>query len=739
MDDRRRRATPFRAGAVNGHPPSRRSRRRLKPPILDLLCGAMLALAALVVVTMPLDAAAQTIYAATLGAVALLLYRHAHPAARICMVLISGLMTLRYLYWRFTQSTAPEFGVDMIAMGALLAAEAYTILSLLLNYASVIQPLRRQPMPLPAQRDAWPNVDVFVPTYDEPPEVVRTTLLCMKHLEWPREKLRIWLLDDGRRDEFRAMCKELDVGYIARADNRHAKAGNINHALRHTHGELVAVFDCDFRPASDFLLHTVGWLVHDPKLFLVQAPQSFFVPDPYDRNLGMHGKVPHENEVFYGAIQDGKDCWNATFFCGSAAVLRRAALEEIGGLATDTITEDAHTSLKLHMRGWRSAYVNRRLAAGYSPETVTALITQRVRWAQGTMQMLRREGLWNTRLSIMQNLSYLGGYLYYLNALPRIVLLLAPVGYLLFDIETFDAPTSMVAAYLIPCLLLTQLTAAKLYGRYRHVLWGDVYDTLLAGHLVRPTWTTLLCAKPLRFRVTPKGERLERGYFSHRGGWPCVFLLALAWLGLIAGLVRLTAPGDTGALIVNLAWNCYNLVILTVCVATAWERPQRRREPRVAPPDLSAVMATAEETLRAKVRDGSMTGLRLALEPTARGARAGDALMLRFPAAHPRAVGDVAPSACALPATVVQVRDDVVQVRFAPLTAQQEAWLSWNLYGRPGTWAGATCPPNRYAESAVRLLRTAAAFYAHLARLAWARAARGRIALEAQADAGRVE
>ena len=163
----------------------------------------------------------------------------------------------------------------------------------------------------------------------------------------------------------------------------HAKAGNLNNGLAHSSGELVAVFDADHAPARDFLTETVGYFGENPKLFLVQTPHFFINPDPLERNLRTFDKMPSENEMFYGIIQRGLDKWDASFFCGSAAVLRREALETTNGFSGVSITEDAETALELHSKGWDSVYVDKPLIAGLQPATFASFIGQRTRWAQG--------------------------------------------------------------------------------------------------------------------------------------------------------------------------------------------------------------------------------------------------------------------------------------------------------------------------------------------------------------------
>jgi len=167
------------------------------------------------------------------------------------------------------------------------------------------------------------------------------------------------------------------VHYITRPDNRHAKAGNLNHALQQTDGELVAIFDCDHVPTRAFLKTSVGWFQRDPRCAMLQTPHHFFSPDPFERNLGTLRRIPNEGALFYGLVQDGNDFWNATFFCGSCAIIRRAPLMEIGGIAVETVTEDAHTALKLHRRGYTTAYINEAQAAGLATESLSAHVSQR--------------------------------------------------------------------------------------------------------------------------------------------------------------------------------------------------------------------------------------------------------------------------------------------------------------------------------------------------------------------------
>ena len=304
-------------------------------------------------VVTPLDLRTQFFLAGALIVAALVLGRSQDRLATLSLVLLSVATTGRYLWWRLGTTLSSDWSFDAVLSGILLASELYACAMLLLAYAQSIAGLRRKPVPMPHDLASWPSVDVFIPTYNEPLDVVRATVLAAASLDWPRDRLRVWVLDDGRRPAFRDFAAEAGVGYVTRPDNAHAKAGNLNHALRKTNGDYVAIFDCDHVPVRSFLQITMGWLLRDPKLALVQTPHHFYSLEPFGRNLGTAPRVPGESELFYGVIQPGIDTWNASFFCGSCAVLRRSALEDVGGIAVETVTEDAHTALKMHRRGWR--------------------------------------------------------------------------------------------------------------------------------------------------------------------------------------------------------------------------------------------------------------------------------------------------------------------------------------------------------------------------------------------------
>jgi cellulose synthase (UDP-forming) len=460
----------------------------------------------------------------------------------------------------------------------LLAAEFFAFSTLILGYFQTLRPLKRPPLPLEGNSATWPTVDVLVPTYNEPLHVVRGTVLAAMAMQYPRGKMRVLLLDDGRREEFREFAAQVGVEYVTRDNNAHAKAGNINRALEKTSGEYVAIFDCDHVPAKSFLQMTLGWFQRDHNLALVQTPHHFYSPDPFERNLGQFRRVPNEGELFHRLVQDGNDLWNASFFCGSCAVIRRTALEEIGGIAVETVTEDAHTALRLQRNGWNTAYINTPLAAGLATESLAAHIGQRIRWARGMTQILRVENpLFSSGLTLPQRLCYLNATTHFLFAIPRLIFLMVPLVYLIFGKVNIYGYTWAILAYAFPHLVLSSLTNSRVQGRHRYSFWNEIYEVVLAPYILFPTLLAVINPRLGKFNVTSKGGILRRAYFDRRIALPYLLLLAFNVTGLVKAEQRYVAdPVHRDTIIMNGAWCAYSTMILLVAASVAWERRQLR-------------------------------------------------------------------------------------------------------------------------------------------------------------------
>lgn len=633
--------------------------------------------------TLPLSLMWQVVYAGAVFSISLYLRRYTGTLFTIMMIIFSINASSRYLYWRFTDTLDLNSWIDGIFGIILLMAETYAWLVLMLGYVQTIWPLRRKPEPMPDDLSLWPTVDLFIPTYNESLKVVRPTILAALAIDWPREKLNICILDDGRREEFREFAGSVGISYMTRDNNLHAKAGNINAALAKTDGEFVAIFDCDHIPARSFLQMTMGWFLRDPKMAMIQTPHHFLSPDPFERNLGTFRRVPNEGELFYGLIQDGNDLWNATFFCGSCAVLRRSMLMEVGGVAVETVTEDVHTALKMHRHGYNTAYISVPQAAGLATESLSIHVGQRIRWARGMAQIFRLDNpMFGKGLSFMQRLCYSNAMLHFFYGLPRMVFLLAPLSYLFFEARIIHASAFAIAAYALPHLAHANVTNSRMQGAHRHSFWAELYEATLAWYIFRPTLVALFNPKFGKFNVTSKGGLVEKNFLDWEIGAPYLIMLALNVLGLLIGIVRLfwwnAFEADT--VVMNLLWTVYNLIILGATIAVATETKQVRVNHRVNCNQKAVLKLASGRSVVCRANDYSEGGLGLVMP-------AADMAPLHSEVRISLFMGE---REFVFPARVVVSRDVVVGVEFEGLDLQQQmnlvqctlaradAWLDWS-------------------------------------------------------------
>ncbi|WP_110687564.1 UDP-forming cellulose synthase catalytic subunit [Salinicola aestuarinus] len=565
----------------------RKATSRLTAVITSVVVLVTLAIVTLTVTT-PMSLTHQGMFGLITVVAMLVLLRlraRSKPIA-IFLILLSAAISTRYLYWRATETLVFQSWLEAALGYGLFAAELYAWVILILGYVQNIWPLERKVVPMPADTRTWPSVDVYIPTYNESLQIVQDTVLAAQNLDYPSDKLNIYLLDDGRREAFAAFAAAAGVGYITRSDNQHAKAGNLNHAMTLTQGDLICIFDCDHVATRGFLQMTVGSFIADDNLALVQTPHHFYSPDPFERNLSVGHRMPTEDELFYGLIQKGNDYWNATFFCGSCAVIRRSALEAIGGFAVETVTEDAHTALKLQRLGWNTAFLGVPLAAGLATERLSLHVGQRMRWARGMTQILRLDNpLFGRGLSLMQRLCYLNAILHFQFALPRIVFLTAPLAYLLTGQNIIAASAGMIFVYALPHLAHTLALNSLLQGRYRFSFWAEIYETVLSFHLVKTTLTTLISPNRGKFNVTDKGGLLPEGFFDFRIVRPHLIVAGLLVVAIVWGAVRLVWNEPFGiernVMLLNLFWASFSLLMLLAAIAVARESRQVRASVRV--------------------------------------------------------------------------------------------------------------------------------------------------------------
>ncbi len=462
---------------------------------------------------------------------------------------------------------------------------------------------------------------------------------------------------------------------------------------------FVVIFDCDHIPTRSFLQMSLGWFKRDEKLGILQTPHYFYSPDPFERNLNQFMSIPNEGELFYGVLQDGNDLWNATFFCGSCAAIRRTALDEIGGIAVETVTEDAHTSLRTQMRGWNTAYINFPQAAGLATESLSGHIGQRVRWARGMIQILRVDNpLFAKGLKWPQRLCYFNAMIHFLYAMPRLIFLTAPLVFMLLGCLNIPGFWGAILVYSAPHLFLSNVTNLRIQGKYRYSFWNEVYETVLAPYILWPTIMALINPKLGKFNVTAKGGLIEKGYFDAHIARPYIILILLNVLGLVVAPIRFFYwnPHQGGTLAMNVFWIFFNLVILGTANAVAYEARQRREEVRINVRRSVEVHLPDGRSVFGESIDLSLGGAMLSLEES-----------LSLPQGSEIGVTyAVSGKQVPLPAKVVKVEGTTLRLNYEPLSLEEEENLTLALYSSADSWLSRNerRQPDRPLRSFLRLV-----------------------------------
>jgi cellulose synthase (UDP-forming) len=521
------------------------------------------------------------------------------------LALLAFAWGIGYLTWRVGWSGE---GANPIVFAMLLVTEVYGLYALaMLAWFSWSRPAAKRP-PI-TRRHA---VDVYVCTYDEPVEVVLATLAGCRALTYPHTT---YLLDDGRRPEMEELARLAGARYMTRPDNSHAKAGNINHALPRTEGELVFVLDADHVPMPDALDALVGYF-DDEKMAAVQSPHDFSNHDSVQHY--MVGR--HEQSLFYRVICPGKDRHGAAFWCGSAALIRRPALLSIGGVATETIAEDFHTTIRMQRLGWRSAYHDEVLVQGLAPHDLDGYLLQRDRWARGNLAVftLPESPLRARELRFAQRLSYFSSLFAYLAPPMRLLLLTTLAAVLWTGALPMKLSVVALVALWAPSVALNLMAGSALARGYMRIAETTHFELLTMEIYTRALRCAIWPAKTA-FKVTPKQGVDE-------GGWRAVLklrLVALCAVVLAAGIaVRCvdlfgpalipSLPGIAALIVPLLALVELRRILRTLVLASA--RRQRRLVYRFEGVDAPAHTFAGSRPVLGRAVDASANGLGLVLD-----------------------------------------------------------------------------------------------------------------------------
>ena len=486
-----------------------------------------------------------------------------------------------YLVWRVWDTGR---GAEPVMFWTLYASEVFG-LTMLASFAFLAW---RIPVPRRPSIGWRPTVDVLVCTYDEGLDVLGATLVGCDRITYPHTT---WVLDDGHRDEVRHLAERFGARYLSRPTNEHAKAGNINHALGHTDGELLLILDADHVPQPDILDATVGYF-DDPSVALVQTPHDFGNHDSFQHfETGRH-----DQSMFFEVLMPGKDRHDGAFWCGSAAVILRHALEGIGGIATETVAEDFHTTIRLHGQGWHTRYHDETLVQGLAPHDLASFLLQRDRWARGNLAVLRtRENpVIAPGLTVKQRASYLSSLLAYFVPIQRLAMLAVLVAMLMTGRLPLHATAWQFGVFWLPWMVLN-LVASAMLCRGQASLWDGAYSTHLTSEIF--TRAVLALVHPFRasFRVTPK-DGIDDGGWSAVRQLRLVVATAVVLVGAVvarllslAGVIALP-PLRGLAVVAGLVFAVWELTLIAAALWKVSRRHQSRHHYRV-PVEIAGVVS----------------------------------------------------------------------------------------------------------------------------------------------------
>ncbi|RAV16078.1 glycosyltransferase family 2 protein [Paenibacillus contaminans] len=490
-----------------------------------------------------------------------------------------------YLLWRLIFTLPWDQGVLNMVFGILLiAAETVTVLTTFELFFQKMQK-KRTLLDFPnVPPEHYPDVDVFIATHNEPVDLLYKTVNACTFMDYPdKRKVHIYLCDDGGRPEVEELAKQFGVGYLGFPGNTEAKSGNLNNALNKTASPLIATFDADMIPQHTFLMKTVPYFLLSEfikdngewrlrrederddkfKLGLVQTPQSFYNPDLFQFNLYAEQGIPNEQDFFSREVNILRNASNSVAYTGSNTVISRKVMEEIGGFPLRTITEDFETSIRLQQAGYITYATQEVQAAGLTTTTVPSMIKQRIRWARGILQSLQNtRAIISKKLPFWSRITYLSSFLYWWSFFNRLIFILAPILFALFDFQIVNTGFMEILIFWLPAYFCYSMSMRYLSSNIRNQRWSQIIDTIFMPYLIVPVFLETLGIREKTFKVTNKNKAAGRKWLtSLLYALPHIFLLLLS----IAALVRFVSGKYGLALFYSsiiVFWLVHNMIAL---------------------------------------------------------------------------------------------------------------------------------------------------------------------------------
>ena len=497
------------------------------------------------------------------------------------LVPVTILSTSIYILWRTFFTLPFEHGVVAITLGLfLLIVEIVGMFEAATHFYSmtdIVSPKK----PEDVDEKLFPDVDVFIATYNEPEELLYKTINGCVHMDYPdKTKVHIYICDDGNRQSIKELAEKMNVNYVTRTEHKHAKAGNLNNAMSVSSSPLIVTLDADMIPMSDFLTSCVPYFLTEEKIGFVQTPQAFYNLDLYQYYLYSEDRIPNEQDYFYKTVQTSRNKTNTVIYGGSNTVILREALDEIGGFVTDVITEDFATGMAIQSNGYKCIAIEDVHASGLSPEDLKSLIKQRERWARGCIQSGRKLNiLFRKGLSWKQKLSYISSITYWYSSFKRLAYIISPIAFALFGVVVVECTPAELLVFWLPMYVLNKVAIRHLSGNIRSSKWSNVYETILFPALLPVVLIETFGMSKKTFAVTRKDGVIENDrQYQIRQLIPHVIFGVLTFLSIMSCLASIFMNSSVHYLFIMywLLINFYNILMSIFFMMARKDYPEEK-------------------------------------------------------------------------------------------------------------------------------------------------------------------
>lgn len=506
--------------------------------------------------------------------------------------LINTFCSVVYLMWRIFFTIPFGYGVVSVASGViLLVLEGLGMVEAFVHFMNM-RTAREYKVPQ-VPLDRFPDVDVFIATYSEEPELLYKTINGCRNMDYPdKSKVHIYLCDDNRRPQMEELAKKMGVNYLKRPDNKGAKAGNLNNAMAHSTSPYILTLDADMIPQKRFLMNIIPYFVdvemknegkeesEKIKLGFVQSPQNFYNPDLFQFNLFSEGRIPNEQDYFYKDIQVARTKTNSVIYGGSNTVISREALNKVGGFYTEAITEDFATGILIQKAGFVTLGTSDPLASGLSPTDLPNLIQQRIRWGRGVISTGRNMHLYTSKdLSFGQKLNYWASVYYWYAPFKRLVYIMSPIMYATFGFTVFKCTLPEVLAFWLPMFITSNMSLKMLSGNIRSTKWTGIYETIMFPYMLLPIILETFGITLKKFKVTQKSSSGGKQHYELYM-IPFLILITLSVIGIVRCIVVIFDSSNLSPIVV-LFWMVLNLYYMVMAVMFIDGRVAYRKYERV--------------------------------------------------------------------------------------------------------------------------------------------------------------